>query len=397
MKDMRTTRILLFAIATILFCACGNSSQKGLNEMNTVATKTQLGYAELISCDFTKLKDTIDLPLSTFIGDLKMVKLDNKDEALIGRSLAIVTEHYILTRNNKQNPFKLFDKQGKFLTAIGAYGQGPGEYLNVYDEYLDDANETIYILPWQSDKLLRFKTDGTVLEPIPLCHRAPKGKFYIDAKNKTVSVFLLPFKGIADVAWTQDFEGNMLKSVPAGHLSVQPDFSNEVTSNKNVNAFDCSLFTFWGKRPDSLYHYNLEKNTLDAKFTLDFNGQPYKIHWYEELPNHFLGSVTVEKKLSNNTSTTEYPAKYIVDKKTLKGAFYRLYNDFLGNIPIKWVAFHHGYYVWNVEPAELGELLSKQIKDNPDMESAIVKKLQEIIDGIDEDDNNYIFYGKLKR
>lgn len=394
---MKTQTMLLFVLTATLFCFCRSSSKQRLDEMNVVATKMKSGNSELISCNLTALKDTVNLPLSTFIEDLKMVRLDNRDEALIGRTTIIVTERYILTRNNKQNPFKLFDKKGKFLTTIGAYGRGPGEYQNVYDEYLDDANETIYILPWQSDKLLRFKTDGTVLEPIPLCHRAPKGKFYIDAKNKRVSVFLLPFMGIPNVAWTQDFEGNMLKNIPAGHLSLRPDFSNEVSSSKNVDGFDCSLFTFSEKRPDSLYHYNLEKNTLDAKFTLDFNGQPYKIHWYEELPNHFMGTVTVEKKLSDNLSTTEYPAKYIVDKKTLKGAFYKLYNDFLGDMPIKWAAFHHGYYVWNVEPSKLAEVLSQQLKEGANMDKEMQDKLQNLLDKIDENDNNYIFYGKLKQ
>lgn len=394
---MKNITFLLLTIVTFLFgCTNGKVESQGLENCNVVGTRTSNGDSELISCDLTRLRDSLNLPLSLLIESFEMVKLDNRDEAIVANRGTIVTDNFILVRNNKQNPFKLFDKQGNFLTKIGAYGQGPNQYLNVYDEYLDDANKTIYILPWQSDKLLRFKTDGTPLKTIPLCHRAPKGKFYVDANNKTISVFLLPFKGIPDVAWTQDFDGNMLKNIPAGHLSVHPDFSNEVSSSQNMNAFDCSLFTFSEKRPDSLYHYNFEENSLDAKFTLDFNGQPYKIHWYEELPNHFLGSVTIEKKLSENTSTTEYPAKYIVDKKTLKGAFYKLQNDFLGNIPIKWAAFNHGYYVWNVEPRELGELLSQQLKKNPSMDEEMRNKLQNILNEINENDNNYIFYGKLK-
>jgi len=220
---------------------------------------------------------------------------------------------------------------------------------------------------------------------------------FVDAAKSTVSVFLLPFAGIPVVAWTQDFNGNVIDSIPAGHLSVKPDFSNEVQSNKNTEDFDCSLFTFFEQRPDSVYHYNAATNTLEPKFTLDFKNRPWKIHWYEELPNHYIGNVTVEVKLSENTSTTEYPAKFIVDKNTLKGAFYKIYNDYLGDIPIDWASFNHGYYVWNVDPGEMAEMLTQHLNENKMLSDKDRRKLTEMLDSIDVNDNNYLFFGKLRQ
>lgn len=107
--------------------------------MDVVAEKVKVGDSEVISCDLTKLKDTVDLPLSLFAEELQLVKLDNRDEALVGGGATFVSERYILVRNNRNNPFKLFDKSGKFITAIGAFGQGPNEYQNVYDEWLGRA------------------------------------------------------------------------------------------------------------------------------------------------------------------------------------------------------------------------------------------------------------------
>lgn len=387
--------ILLFV--QIFFLSCLKDKNSELNNMDVVAKRIKIRNSELITCDLTKLKDTVNLPLSLFVEELQLVKLDNRDEALVSGSSTVITDNYILVRNQRNNPFKLFDKSGKFITAIGAYGQGPNEYLNVYDEQMDEKNNQIFILPWQTDKVLRFNLQGQALDPIPLKYRVPKGKFFVDAAKSTVSVFLLPFAGIPVVAWTQDFNGNVIDSIPAGHLSVKPDFSNEVQSNKNTEDFDCSLFTFFEQRPDSVYHYNAATNTLEPKFTLDFKNRPWKIHWYEELPNHYIGNVTVEVKLSENTSTTEYPAKFIVDKNTQKGAFYKIYNDYLGDIPINWASFYYGYYVWNVDPGELMEKLETQLKSNTSISSKERKRLQEMLDGIDESDNNYIFYGKLKK
>ena len=387
----------IFFFSFSLFSYGSDKKRGNLDHLNVVAKKTVIGNSELISCDLTKLKDTVDIPLSLLVEDLQMIRLDKRDEALVGVSSVIVTDNYVLFRNNKQNPYKLFDKKGKFLRTIGAYGQGPNEYLNVYDDWLDEKTGQIFILPWQSDKILRFDLQGKALEPIPLKYRVPKGKFFVNTANSTVSVFLLPFAGIPAVAWTQDFKGNMTGSIPAGHLSVKPDFSNEVASNKNTDGFDCSLFTFFEQRPDSIYHYNTKDNKLDPKFTLDFNNKPWKIHWYEELPLHFIGNVTVEKKLDQYTSTTEYPAKFIVDKKTFKGGFYKLYNDFMGDIPISWAAFGNGYYTWSIEPGDLIDLLTKQLEQNKKLTEKDRKKLTDLLNSIDENDNNYLFYGKLKK
>ncbi len=376
---------------------CKNEKATGLNDMDVVAEKVKVGDSEVISCDLTKLKDTVDLPLSLFAEELQLVKLDNRDEALVGGGATFVSKHYILVRNNRNNPFKLFDKSGKFITAIGAFGQGPNEYQNVYDEWLDEQSGQIFLLPWQSDKVLRFNLQGEPLDPIPLRYRVPKGKIFVDAGASKISVFMLPFAGAPAVAWTQDFAGNMIDSIPAGHLAVQPDYSNEVLSNRNAGAYDCSLFTFFEQRPDSVYYYNTAANRLDPKFTLDFKGRPWKIHSYGELPNHFIGDITIEKKLTETTSTTEYPAKFIVDKHTLKGAFYKIHNDYLGDIPLEWPTFYNGYYVWNVDPGDLIDQLDAQLKNNTSLKEKARKRLQEIRNDIRESDNNYIFYAKLKK
>uniref|UniRef100_UPI0033186CE7 6-bladed beta-propeller n=1 Tax=Proteiniphilum sp. TaxID=1926877 RepID=UPI0033186CE7 len=207
----------------LLFPSCGkNGKQALLDQLDVVAEQVIIRNSELISCDLTKLKDTVDLPLSLFIEDLKMVKLDNRDEALIGFTFITVTDQHILVRNIRQNPFKLFNIEGEFITTIGSYGQGPNEYLNVYNEWLDEETGQIYILAWSSNQLLRFDLQNNPLDPIPLRYRVPKGQIVVNSKESTVSVFRLPFEGFPVMAWTQDFEGNMIDSIAPGHLALPP-------------------------------------------------------------------------------------------------------------------------------------------------------------------------------
>lgn len=393
---------LLFCITTLLFGACSGVNNKDtvsdsiFEKLNVVAAKVTTSDNSYLSCDITQLKDTIDLPLSALTEDLQIVKLDKRDEALIGNSYISVSENYILVRNERQNPYKLFDKKGNYITSVGSYGQGPGEYLNVYADYLDEVNNRIYILPWQSKQLLVYNLKGEVQPPIPLTYRVPKGHFHINTKDSTVSVGILPFEGSSAVVWTQDFKGNQIHSIAPSYLTVMPDFSNEVMSNGNTNEFDFSIFTFFELRSDTLYHYQPEAKKLLPQFTLDFKDKPITIHGYQELPLHFLGDITIEKKISETTSVTEYPAKFIVDKRTLKGAFYRLYNDFMGNAPIQWASFVRGYYVASMDPGDLTDILTKQLNSGIDLSENQREKLKKLLNSIDPNDNNYVLYAKLK-
>lgn len=62
---------------------------------------------------------TVDIPISYLTEELQVVKLDDRDEALVGGGVrTIVSDNYILVSNKKQNPYKLFIRGGKFLTTI---------------------------------------------------------------------------------------------------------------------------------------------------------------------------------------------------------------------------------------------------------------------------------------
>lgn len=70
--------------------------------MPVIAEKVSLPTGELIVCDISKSKDTIDIPLSMLTEDLNVVRLDNSDEALVGGWVrTTVSDNYILVSNNK--------------------------------------------------------------------------------------------------------------------------------------------------------------------------------------------------------------------------------------------------------------------------------------------------------
>ena len=108
-----------WVLATLIITACNNKQKENdntasddskiWNELPTVAAEVKTNGTTLMVCDWTAVKDSIHLPLSYFIEDLDIVKLDNKDEALVRNSSVTVSDNYILIHCSQNIPFKLFD------------------------------------------------------------------------------------------------------------------------------------------------------------------------------------------------------------------------------------------------------------------------------------------------
>lgn len=396
--------LLIATIAT----SCGTGSKDLAENTNDplanspiVGQYVQVGTDKVMACDQKLLADTVRIPLSFFTEEMELVKLDNRDEALVGQTGVTVSDNYILVYGSRQNPFKLFDRKGKFLTNIGAIGQGPGEYQMVYDAKLDEANNRIYILPWNASQLLVYDLQGNVLDPIPLCLRCPKAKFNVDLSGGKVSVVLLPFKGYPAVAWTQDLEGKRIDFIEPGHLEAPQDFSNEVTVGFNIpGVFDVNILCIMPTRVDSLYRYASDKNRLIPTFTLNFaNTDKIPWHGYGEYPHHFVGNFSEPPvEVSPGSWTNGQTFHYIVDKETGKGSFFTLYNDYFGNLEIGYPssAFFNGYYIRNIEPGNLMTDIENALK-NQDITAEMRKKLTDLQASIDENDNNYVMIAQLKR
>ena len=396
--------LLIATIAT----SCGTGSKDLAENTNDplanspiVGQYVQVGTDKVMACDQKLLADTVRIPLSFFTEEMELVKLDNRDEALVGQTGVTVSDNYILVYGSRQNPFKLLDRKGKFLTNIGAIGQGPGEYQMVYDAKLDEANNRIYILPWNASQLLVYDLQGNVLDPIPLCLRCPKAKFNVDLSGGKVSVVLLPFKGYPAVAWTQDLEGKRIDFIEPGHLEAPQDFSNEVTAGFNIpGVFDVNILCIMPTRVDSLYRYASDKNRLIPTFTLNFaNTDKIPWHGYGEYPHHFVGNFSEPPvEVSPGSWTNGQTFHYIVDKETGKGSFFTLYNDYFGNLEIGYPssAFFNGYYTRNIEPGNLMTDIENALK-NQDITAEMRKKLTDLQASIDENDNNYVMIAQLKR
>ena len=395
MKILKT--ILAALVLAITASSCHKDGEQAdatspLKDSPVVAQQViTLNGDTIIVCDLSLLKDTIDLPLSTFVSDFELVDLGEDEEALIketsgGGSIA-VSPNYIGIYSG--TGYKLFDKTGKYITSLSAQGQGPNEYaFSIYDSYIDEKNDRAYLLP-MNGKILVYDLKGNAQPYIPLAHETTKGKFYVDDQKKLLYVANMPFSDTASTFWIQDFEGKLIKEIIAGHLKiVPPDFSNDINVSMNTEEIDYSVF-HWKNTVDTLYHYNEADNRLAPSFTVNFKDNPI-LHDYIELPDYYLiRLIEIE---------SDYRYIYgLIDKKTLKGNYIKLKLDMLGNIDAPaWAIFERGLYTANIYAYYLQGQCDR-LSDLSSLPSGIAKYIQDLQQNDCEDLNNIILIGRLKK
>lgn len=398
---------LISGIGCAFWTGCSSVNTKTLDECPVVIQTEMIDGNPLVVCDQKLLSDTLQIPLSLLTEDMEIIRFDNREDALVGEQMVVVSDNYLLVWNYNENPVRLFDRKGKFLTNLGASGQGPGEYWAIYDAQIDEANNRIYMLPWTSGQLLVYDLEGNVLPPVPLCLNIPKGKLWINAEESEIAVFALPFPNVPAVAWTQDFKGERKEYIEAGSLTAY-DFNSEVYCGyNNPGIFDCMLKYCLPTRKDTLYHYDFRNNRLIPHFTMTFTTtDPIPNHEFYDLPHHFLGATARSIQLSESMFGTTDPKHFIIDKQTGKGAYMNLFNDFLGNetLPLTsfdgnfppYPNFRNGYYILNIEPGNLRDKLEKNLKAGK-LSPGRQEKVTKLLDSIGPNDNNILLLAKLKQ
>ncbi len=393
MKFIRLATMMMVVLG--ILCACGQQGNKpvGLNNSPVVAQRVVTPQGdEVVVVNMDLMTDTIDFPMSLLLSDLEIVKLDDRDEALIGiEPWATVSDNYVAVLSF-QNGIKLFNKRGDFLTEISKLGQGPNEYtLSPVDMYIDESDNRFYFHTAADNKIFAFDLQGNPAKHIPLIiDSAKKTHFRVDTQQQLLYVAHMTFDANEPVYWIQDLDGNLIQQLPAGHLATFPDFSNELEASSNTTAVDYSIGYCYADRVDSLYHYDEATNRMIPVFTTNLDCIS-NYHSYKELPDYFL--IFLNDYYHPETGW----GFALIDKHTLKGSHIRLKFDMLGNIDLpRSSIWNRGYYKTCIHPYVLQEqwMQKGEIKGLPEGIARFVKYLQthDV-----EDMNNVVLIGKLKQ
>ena len=369
---------------------------------NLISCKSESTDEKIITVNLSEVNKKRVVNLSDWVLEPEFIALDSScEEAYTEGGYCCVSDNYIGMYGSSQI-YKLYDrKTGKFLRNIGKVGKNDGEYSNVYNSVIDEQNSRVYILSWNAKELLcNDLNTGELIEARPLKHNVPKGAFVIDPETGNLTVAALPFEGENEtVVWKQDKEDNVLWEVPAGDLSLVPDYSHEIVGAFNTEDFDFSIST-WGGRVDSLYV--VKDGFLKPIFTMNFlNGNQKAAssvlpnHTYTLLPDHIITSVSMPVRRASGYYSYGKPV-FVVTERETEHSYVADFTDDILNRKLEYLPFTQGYYM-EVFSAEDFIKTGKAALSKGKLSGASKARISEILKAITPESNDVILLAPLKR
>lgn len=126
-------------------------------------------YAQAVIDLYGKLTEKENIGLSEIAKDVRYIPLETSEECLLSDELQLYySSEYIFVGDQKIQKFYRFDKDGKFLNAIGKKGEGPEEYPMALFFYVDEKEKNVYLTSSQTQSLYRYDYSGTYKGEIKL-------------------------------------------------------------------------------------------------------------------------------------------------------------------------------------------------------------------------------------
>lgn len=392
--------ILLLMIGFV-FVSCKNkqTANEIVNNLDDAPVIAYTDYSisdDMTVIDMPSVNQAVSFLIDTLVNEIQMVQLDSSnDDSYVSDGSVSISDNYIGVRVRRG--YKLFDKKGKFIANVGRQGQGPEEYSGpVYDAKISEEDSSIYLLPMGSGTsyIMEYDLKGSFKSRIPLAYPINKGRFFIN--NDEITVFSMRWDSESEPAiWKQNRKGEIIEKVNSNITTTNPDFSNEIYVGKNNTNEEYNIFTFnFSSAKDSLYHFN--HGQITPKLTIA-NEDDTPSHILTELNDYYL--IQFFGRQNRSEAITMSPNSIIIlDKKSQKGCYADLQIGSLGGLLFKGYItdFSSGYFVLNIEPGDLLDLIEESIEANKSITSFSQGDLEKLKDKIDPEGNNIIIYGKFR-
>lgn len=149
------------------------------------------------------------ITLSEIADDISYIPLDSSIPiGLIYYPRYFVNNSIYLSTMN--SGILVFDRKGKLIRKIGAFGRGPGEYTYCFNFTVDDKNETVYVLDSKIIKV--YSKSGIFQRNISLKEFGEGVAAIIFYNSKLLLSYCIQYEGINDEWIALDTLGNLVKT-----------------------------------------------------------------------------------------------------------------------------------------------------------------------------------------
>lgn len=168
---MKKIVIFQILIIVLLLSSCDGNSIKRLRAKfafsdfdlekvgGDVTTMKVIDGSEIVTIPQIKSR-TEGVDFREMCDSVFVVCLETADSCLIGKASKIVLYNDTIFVKDKNRSLFMFDSNGRFIRKFGGIGQGPGEYVDLTDFFVD---KYIYIWDNMQNRLSIFNKDGMFL------------------------------------------------------------------------------------------------------------------------------------------------------------------------------------------------------------------------------------------
>jgi hypothetical protein len=206
---------------------------------------------------------------SKIFDSIAYVPLETTDAAIVGRITKMeVTDSLIYMLDQQTKTIWCFDQKGKYVSHIHKLGQGPGEYVSLFDFAIDRINNYIVILDRSAGaKILWYTFSGEFVKSRRLEVFADKFGLFNDGKilayTRGSDLFLKNNDG------TLGFNYFVIDS--AGKIDAYFPYNDDMDDliiNKIIEINDGKILATYAAN-DTVYEFNGDGNLI-LKHVIDF-------------------------------------------------------------------------------------------------------------------------------
>lgn len=319
-------QFLLFSLFCLFLCDCSfkQNESKMPSDIETIPIT-----------DF----DTTYGKLSDFAEEVKMIPLEFTDKSILGEIKKVVMSNkfiFVMERTNKEGIYT-FDHTGKFLYRIGSRGQGPEEFVDLFDFSINEEDELIYLFDQPRTRILVFTFDNKFIKDIPMNYYASRfeyqnGLFYLYKEHASYGT---PLYSLV----IKDQNGDLVDKYYPMAKDAEAMYIHDCIFRKRENGIlfaqdlNDSVFVLSGSKLNPRYYIDYKDRTMSKEDRMDIKFHvrpPISII----LEKKTLGGITdifeINDKVFIKNVNIIIPMLTVYDKKKKEvNTFQYLEDDFL--------------------------------------------------------------------
>jgi hypothetical protein len=441
--NMKKNDVCIVLLILLLFCCRSKNSEHVISSAGAPAV---INIADSLHNEVDRLL------LSDAAADIDIVRMEVNEDHLFNRIDYVTVSGSDIFIGSRGKEVVRYNKDGKFVNAIGSRGQGPGEFLFNAGIKPDSTNRAISIIsPFDNAdfKILNYTFDGAFLGSSKIASSVFRSSYNINVNavyGAGEYIFILPQLNLSGNQETDCFSFLQYNTVtgefrafynPVNFGHEEDYAAHHVGSYSNDGywcEFPAQIVSYGGyesvllEHNDTIYCFNSAMDSLQVRFTMNCGERPdFGIAHAFAKDRSFFNYIYVSKMLESkdfmhlavSKSSDQYLLQFdkrngrirtIREKRPIEtSSFNVLYrkgesappgftNDLCGGLPFypEHVDKHH--WIAKYEAFDLLEKIDIEKLRNADVLMPEKRdRLVNILEHLDEDDNPVLMIITLKQ